>query len=139
MNRYLMTDIDIRNNIPIRVLLVDDHKILREGLCGIFRYEEDMELVGDAEDGSQAVELAEKLRPHVVVMDVNMPVMNGIEATRILSKKCPEIKVIGLSMHNDQDVAAAMEKAGAVGYVAKDAPSDELLETIRQCCCCGSP
>jgi len=116
-----------------KVLIVDDHKIMREGLAGLFQFESDIEVVGEGTDGPQAVELAEKLKPHVVVMDVNLGEMNGIEATRRILAKDPEIKVIGLSMHADRDVAAAMRSAGAAAYLPKSGLSEDLIATIRAC------
>lgn len=115
----------------ISVLLVDDHAIMRQGLASLLRIEPDIEIVGEAADGRQAVELARRHRPDVVVMDVNMPVMDGIEATRFILAELPQCSVIGLSMHIDHDIAAAMRKAGAVGYLTKGGPSEDLLAAIR--------
>lgn len=117
----------------IRVLLVDDHKILRDGIAGLLQFEPDMDVVGEAADGRQAVALAETQRPDVVIMDVNMPELNGVEATRILREKLPEVKVIGLSMHMERDTAALMRKAGAVAYLTKGGPFEDLLAAIRAC------
>ena len=115
----------------IRVLLVDDHKILRDGIAGLLQFERDMEVVGEASNGQEAVELAEVLRPDAVIMDVNMPVLNGIEATRILSQRLPQSKVIALSMHMERDTAAVMREAGAVAYLTKGGPFEDLLAAIR--------
>ena len=115
----------------VRVLLVDDHKIVREGLAGLLEMEGDIEVVGQASDGQMAVELVRQLRPDVVSMDITMPRMNGIEATRQITAEFPDIRVVGLSMHESSDMARAMQQAGAATYVSKDAPSEELLRAIR--------
>ncbi len=117
----------------IRVLLVDDHKIMRQGLLSILNFESDVEIVGEAGNGIEAVDMARKLVPDVVVMDINMPGMNGIEATQIITKEMPHVRVIGLSMHIEPDLAIAMQKAGAVGYLSKGGPSDDLIAAIRTC------
>ena len=115
----------------ISVLLVDDHRIMRQGLSSLLEFEEDIEVVGEAADGRQAVELARRHAPDVVIMDVNMPVMNGIEATRILTGEMPQVKVIALSMHAERDTAEAMRQAGAVAYLTKGGPSEDLIAAIR--------
>ena len=116
-----------------RVMIVDDHKIMREGLSGLLRQEQDMEIVGEAADGAQAVELAQKLSPDVIVMDINLGEMSGIEATRIIVQRNPRVKVVGLSMHVDSAVAQSMRDAGAVGYLSKGGPSADLVGAIRSC------
>jgi CheY-like chemotaxis protein/anti-sigma regulatory factor (Ser/Thr protein kinase) len=116
---------------PIRVLLVDDHRIVREGLAGILRGEPDIELVAEASDGQEAVERTERTEPDVVVMDVSMPRMDGTEATRIIRRDHPEIRVIGLSMHDREDLAQAMHEAGASAYLTKGGPASELIEAVR--------
>lgn len=115
----------------IRLLLVDDHKIMRQGLRELFREEEDIDVVGEAENGLEGVRLALELQPDVVVMDLTMPVMNGIEATRVLAEELPEIKVIGLSMHTKEDMAQGILDAGACAYVTKATASETLVATIR--------
>jgi len=117
----------------IRILLADDHKILREGLAELLGAEPDFRIVGQAEDGHQAVELTKKHRPDVVVMDINMPGINGIEATRILSRTLPETRIIGLSMHVDPHIAKTMREAGAVAYFSKGEAAGGLVEAIRAC------
>jgi len=116
-----------------RVLIVDDHKIVREGLTGLMQFESDIEVVGQAANGLQAIELSEKLQPDVVIMDVNLGEMNGVEVTREILARNPGIKVIGLSMHIDPDIARGMRDAGAAAYLNKGAPSEDLLTTIRAC------
>jgi two-component system, sensor histidine kinase and response regulator len=119
-------------NLKIRVLVADDHRIMREGLCGLLRSLPDIEVVGEAFDGNNAVELTRQLRPNIVIMDVNMPGMNGIMATRHITSEMPDIKVIGLSMHEEADRASAMLKAGAVDYIHKAGPSEDLIASIRE-------
>lgn len=116
---------------PIRVLVADDHKILREGLAGMLREEKDMEIVGEAGDGHEAVEMALAMRPDVILMDVTMPRLSGIEATRRIMAELPEVRVIGLSMHDDREVIEHMSQAGAVSYIAKSGTSSELADAIR--------
>jgi len=117
----------------IRVLLADDHAILRKGLTTILRSEPDLEIVGEAADGVEAVELARALEPAVVLMDVSMPSTDGIEATRRIRSEFSAIRVIGLSMHDEADVSAKMQDAGACGYVAKSGGAATLLAAIRGC------
>jgi CHASE1-domain containing sensor protein/CheY-like chemotaxis protein/anti-sigma regulatory factor (Ser/Thr protein kinase) len=116
----------------LRVVLADDHAIVREGLRNLLRDEADMDIVGEAADGEEAVALTRKLRPDVVVMDISMPRLNGIEATRRIKAELPAVRVIGLSMHEEADMALAMREAGAENYLSKDAPSTELLRVIRE-------
>jgi PAS domain S-box-containing protein len=120
-----------REKSKIRVLLVDDHEIFREGLAGLLDLEADIQVVGMAADGRQAVEMTSKYRPDLVVMDVNLPGMSGIEATKKILDDMPQTRVIGLSMHIDRDIATAMREAGAVAYLSKDNSSDDLVESIR--------
>jgi len=116
--------------LRVRTLLADDHAILREGLAGILREHPEVELVGEAKDGQEAVEMALATRPDVILMDITMPHLNGIEATRRVTSELPQVRVIGLSMHEDADMAAAMLRAGAVAYLRKDTASSTLVETI---------
>jgi PAS domain S-box-containing protein len=116
-----------------RVLIVDDHEVVREGLKRMLKSLQDIEMVGEAADGLQAIELAERLKPDVVLMDVNLGKMNGMQTTRRILKKNPHIKVIGLSMLNDEETADAMYKAGAVAHLSKSGSSQTLIETIRSC------
>jgi PAS domain S-box-containing protein len=115
----------------IRVLLADDHKILRDGLASLLSDAAGVEVVGEAQDGVEAVELALELQPDVVVMDITMPRMNGVEATRKITSALPGIRVIGLSMHNEADMASALEQAGAAMYLTKGGPAGALIDAIR--------
>lgn len=115
----------------IRLLLVDDHKIVRQGLAHLLCTEADIELVGEAGDGEEAVELANRLRPDVIVMDVSMPRMDGILATRHILQHSPHTRIVGLSMHEQGDMAQAMIAAGAAAYLTKGGPSETLFAAIR--------
>jgi PAS domain S-box-containing protein len=117
----------------ISILLVDDHRIVRQGLSSLLQLEPDFEVVAEAKDGEQALESARRYRPDVVVTDVSMPGMDGVELTRTLSREMPGIKILGLSMHIEKDVAAAMRAAGAVGYLTKGGLSENLIAAIRAC------
>jgi PAS domain S-box-containing protein len=117
----------------IRVILVDDHMVVRQGLAGLLRAEPDIEIIGEASDGQSAIKLANELRPDVVLMDISMPGMDGIQATQIIHKKLPEVCVIGLSMFMEEEQQAAMLEAGAVNYLTKTGPSEALIGAIRAC------
>jgi PAS domain S-box-containing protein len=117
---------------PVRVLLVDDHVIVRQGLALLLEEEPDIELVGQANDGQEAVVRARETHPDVVLMDVTMPIMDGIEATRRIMAELPEAKVIGLSMHEGAEMAGHMREAGAVDYVPKGGDPKTLVECVRQ-------
>ena len=104
---------------------------MREGLRSLLEKEPDIELVGEAEDGRSTLELANRLKPQVVVMDIRMPDLNGIDATRKLLEKLPSVKVLALSMHTDQRFIEGMLRAGATGYLPKDCASEELVRAIR--------
>ena len=106
---------------------------MREGLVGLMRFEPDIEVVGQASDGPQAIELAERLQPDVIVMDVSLGEMSGAEATKAILARNPQIKVIGLSMYIDPEVATAMRDAGAAAYLNKGGPSEDLILAIRGC------
>jgi NarL family two-component system response regulator LiaR len=117
---------------PIRVLLVDDHAVVRKGLCALLEREPGIEVVGEAENGAQAVQQAARLRPDVVLMDLEMPVLDGTEATRQISEGDPDARIVILTSHAaEEDVFPAL-KAGAQGYLLKHAPPDDVLRAIRQ-------
>lgn len=116
--------------MTIRLLLADDHRMLREGLRRTLE-EEGLDVVGEAADGEEALRLAAKLRPDVVLMDVTMPVLDGVEATRQLHEHLPEIPVVILTMHADREVLARAIRAGAAGYLVKDCSTDEVVRTVR--------
>jgi DNA-binding NarL/FixJ family response regulator len=117
----------------IGVLLVDDRQIVREGLASLLHAQPDIEIVGEAGDGQAAIELTRQLRPDVVIMDVTMPRLNGIAATRRIVAEFPKVRVIGLSMHEEADLDLAMRQAGAIAYLSKDGPFDLLISTIYSC------
>jgi DNA-binding NarL/FixJ family response regulator len=112
------------------VLLVDDHRIVRDGLKGVIETVDDISIIGEASDGMDAVEQATTLRPQVVVMDLSMPRLNGIEATRRIKAQLPEVQVVGLSMHEGDDSADAMKAAGACEFLAKGGPVEDLITAI---------
>ena len=116
----------------IAVLLVDDHTVVRQGLRALLESEGDITVVGEAENGRQAVLLARKTLPDVVVMDVAMPVLNGIEATRQISKTMPSAKVLGLTSYGDDDYVAQLMQAGASGFLIKQTAAEDLLKAIRE-------
>lgn len=120
-----------RKNAITRVLLVDDHAMVRQGLRSVLDAYDTIQVVGEAQDGSDAVRLAGELRPHVVVMDINMPKMNGIEATMRIKANWPETLVIGISVNTGDDNGAAMQRAGAAVLLTKEAAVDDLYRTIQ--------
>jgi two-component system response regulator NreC len=115
----------------IRVLLADDHAMVRKGFRLILEAQPDMEIAGEAGNGREAVELAEKLHPDVVVMDVAMPELNGIEATRRLASSSPHTRVLALSMHKDSVYVREILRAGARGYLLKDSIDTDLINAVR--------
>jgi PAS domain S-box-containing protein len=115
----------------IRILLADDHAVVRQGIANMLSDEPDMEIVGLAADGRQAVDLAEKLLPDVILMDLSMPGLSGADATRIIHGKHPRICIIGLSMFEEAEKAQAMRDAGAANYLTKSGPAEELIDAIR--------
>jgi DNA-binding NarL/FixJ family response regulator len=117
--------------MSIRILLVEDHSIVREGLKSLLDKQPTIEVVGQADDGRKAIRLVKELLPDVVIMDVAMPDMNGIEATRLILKEAPDTKIIALSMHSDRRFVAEMLKAGASGYLLKDCAFEELINAVH--------
>ena len=116
----------------ITVLLADDHTVVRQGLRALLVAEEDIDIVGEAETGRQAVQLAKKLLPDVVVMDIAMPLLNGLEATRQITRDVPSSKVIILSSYSDDEYVNQLTEAGAIGYLIKQTAANDLLKAIRE-------
>jgi DNA-binding NarL/FixJ family response regulator len=114
-----------------RVLLADDHKILRQGLRTLLEREKDIQIVGEADNGRSSVKLTGELAPDVVIMDVAMPDLNGIDATRRITQADPRTRVLALSMHSDGRYVRGMLQAGARGYILKDCAAEELTHAIR--------
>lgn len=114
----------------VRLLIADDHALVREGLCKVLSTEEAIEVVGEAENGDQAVDLAFRIMPDIILMDINMPVTNGIEATRMIKSQKPEIGIIALTIHDQEEYLFELIKAGVSGYVLKDISPDLLVHTI---------
>ena len=121
----------MERNTKIRVLLADDHAILRKGVSMLVNAQSDMEVAGEAASGEEALREAQRVQPDVVVMDVSMPGLNGIEATRRLLELVPRVRVIGLSMYRDAVYVRELLRAGASGYLVKDCDDAELLLAIR--------
>lgn len=117
--------------VKIKLLVVDDHRIMREGLISMLRSEPEMEIVGEAANGREAILLAQRLRPRVVIMDISMPDMNGMEAARRITTDSDSVKVIALSMYADRRFVIGMTQAGATGYLLKECAMEELLCAIR--------
>jgi DNA-binding NarL/FixJ family response regulator len=115
---------------PVRVVIADDHRIVRAGLVALLANTAEIEIVGQASDGLEAIELVETLDPDVVVMDVTMPRMNGIEATRRLHRLHPNVRVIGLSMHDSREIFDAMLQAGASRFLTKGGPPHCVIDAI---------
>lgn len=117
--------------MTMKIILADDHRIIREGLRALLDKEPDMEVVAEAEDGRTTVRLSREYRPDVVIMDITMPGLNGIEATRQIISELPDIKVIALSMHSDRKFVSEMLSAGASGYLLKDSAFEELSNALH--------
>jgi two-component system response regulator NreC len=115
----------------IRIVLADDHSVVRQGFKMILAAQPDMEIVGEAGNGREAVDLAEKLQPDVIVMDVAMPELNGVEATRRVTVSSPRTRVLALSMHKDSVYVREILRAGARGYLLKDSIASDLLAAVR--------
>ena len=115
----------------IRVLLADDHTLVRQGLRALLMREADIKIIGEARNGREAVNRARALKPDIVVMDISMPHLNGFDATQRIAAECPQTKVVALSMHMQEHHVHSLLRAGARGYVPKDAPASELVAAIR--------
>jgi len=114
----------------IKILLADDHRIVREGIRSLLEKSDLLEVIAEAENGREAVQLAKDLCPDVILMDIAMPLLNGLEATHQIRRDCPDIKVLALSVHDDEEYIRQMLAFGAMGYITKYAASDELVQAI---------
>jgi DNA-binding NarL/FixJ family response regulator len=119
--------------MAVRILLADDHKIVRDGLRSLLEKQQGMEVVGEAENGRRALELAQQKKPDVVIMDVSMPDLNGIEATRIINSKFSDTKVIILTLNSDQTVSGTALQAGACQFLNKYCGQERLYRSIKEC------
>jgi PAS domain S-box-containing protein len=128
---FISSNISDETNKKIRVMLVDDHAVMRQGLSSLLSLQPDIEIVGEASDGEEAVDMARKIIPDIILMDISMPKMNGIEATRVIHSEFPGIRIIGLSMHAGNGQASTMLSAGASAYQSKGENTDLLLAAIR--------
>jgi DNA-binding NarL/FixJ family response regulator len=123
---------DEGGEISVRLLIADDHPLVRQALRGMLEREPDIEIVGEAGNGREAVDLCRALDPNLVLMDVRMPEMDGLEATRAIKHEYPEVGVLMVTMHDNQDYMREAARAGAAGYVLKDASGDELISAVRR-------
>lgn len=117
--------------MTIKIILADDHNVLREGLKSLLNQQQDFEVIGEADNGRDAVRLTKKLEPDIVVLDIGMPNMNGIQATQHIVAEVPDTKVLALSMHSDHQFVVKMLQAGASGYMLKDCAYEELISAVR--------
>lgn len=115
----------------IKVLIADDHALVREGIIAFLKLVEDIEVIGEASDGLDTVQKTEKLRPHVVLMDINMPKLGGLEATLEIKKKMPDVKILVITQYEDREYISRFLKAGVSGYILKKAGGAELISAIR--------
>lgn len=116
----------------MRILLAEDHKVVREGTRRLLESQSDFEVVGEASDGVEAIELAKKLKPEIIIMDVSMPRLNGIEATKQIKALYPNMAVLVLTGYDDDEYVFALLEAGAAGYLLKESSGEELIDAIRQ-------
>src|SRR5690349_2510713 len=124
--------------MAFNIVLVDDHKLVRDGVRTILERGADFHIVGEAENGADAVQLCKKSQPDIVLMDIGLPGMNGIEATTELLRHCPAVKVVILSMYDDENSVVSALRSGARAFVLKKASSSELLDAVRTVARCGS-
>jgi DNA-binding NarL/FixJ family response regulator len=120
-----------KNVDKIRIFLADDHTILRDGIRALLENEPDLTVIGEAEDGRSAVRMICQLEPDIVLMDIAMPLLNGLEATRQIKRTCPQVRVLILTMHDNEEYIRQALAMGAMGYILKDASSKDLLDAIR--------
>ncbi|WP_435922732.1 response regulator [Paenibacillus sp. DYY-L-2] len=126
-----MDNLITNNKQAIKVLLADDHQLFREGLKRILNMEEDIDVVGECADGSHVLECCQQFNPEIVLMDINMPILNGVDATAQLRDMLPEVKVIILSIHDDESYVFETLRKGATGYLLKDMEAESLINAIR--------
>lgn len=117
--------------MPIKILIADDHRLFREGLVNLLSQAPDIQVLGQSEDGQDIIQKAELLKPDIILMDITMPGLNGVEATGILKRTHPEIKIIALSMHSDNQYIKQILSQGAVGYLVKNCTYDQLIHAIN--------
>ena len=120
------------NTDKIKVIIADDHPLLREGIIKILSLEPRIQVVGEAQDGAQAIELARNTDVDIILMDINMPNINGIMATKIIKEEKPDVHIIALTIHNQEEYLFELIRCGISGYVLKDVRPDELIETIEK-------
>jgi DNA-binding NarL/FixJ family response regulator len=121
----------MRSKKKITILIVDDHSVVRKGLCALFTSGPEFRIVGEASNGEQAIRLAEKRKPDVAMIDISMPKLNGIETTRVIKERNPDIKVLILTIYDDEEHVSQIIRAGANGYVLKEAGKKELFAAVR--------
>ena len=119
-------------DMKTRVLIVDDHRAFRDGLKLVINHQSDMEVIGEAEDGEKAVAMTRELLPDIILMDVKMPIMDGAEATSRILAEMPGMKILALSIYDDEGFMAGMMRAGVLGYILKGCDSEELSDAIRR-------
>ena len=117
---------------PIKIIMVDDHKVVRESWSMLLKQTPGFSIVAECENGIQAINEAQSLLPDIMLIDINMPAINGFETTRVISEKCPSVKIIGISLNNQPRFATKMLEAGAKGFVTKSSPLSEIIKAIRE-------
>ena len=117
--------------MPIRILIVDDHSVVRQGIITLLEDEDDIDIVGEASDGDEVLESVFRLKPDVVLLDLTMPRMSGLDAIKLLVPAFPDVKILVFSMHNNPDYILSAVKSGAAGYLQKDTGRDEILKAVR--------
>lgn len=122
----------MENSKPIRIIIADDHKLFVDGIRSLLSFEENLEVIKEAYDGEELLHLVHEVTPDIILMDINMPRLNGLEATRIIRKKFPGIKVIVISMYSDEDIVEKIKAAGARGYILKNVDKEKLVLTIER-------
>jgi DNA-binding NarL/FixJ family response regulator len=118
--------------MKIKILIVDDHRIFREGLKMLLNMQADMEVIGEAENGIEAITMTRELLPDIIIMDAKMPIMNGTEATRLIHAEMPSMKILAHSMYSGDEFMTNMMRAGARGYILKGCDFVDLCDTIRK-------